>query len=254
MTATAGPEYGGPDSDFDPSRTAAADASGEPGQHSMDTAVRDRVEAARSRRIATPVAPVSGLPSLGVTPEDIGGRSSPRSPWRGLVEWLLVVVIALVVALLVKTFIIQAFRIPSESMVPTLEVGDRVLVNKLSYAAHDVRRGDVIVFKRPDSAPRGPDEPQDLIKRVIALPGEQVVARNGTVFINDRRLVEPYLPSGTRTDNLDQVVTVPPDQVFVMGDNRASSRDSRFIGTIPVDRVIGRAFARIWPLSRLGFL
>lgn len=170
------------------------------------------------------------------------------------IEWLGVVLIAIAVALVVKLFVIQAFSIPSESMVDTLEVGDRVLVNKLSYDAHDIHRGDVVVFERPPAMASMPGDPEDLIKRVIGLPGETVEAHGGTVFINGRQLIEPYLEKGTRTDNLEQPVVVPKGKIFVMGDNRTRSRDSRFIGAIDEDLVVGRAFARIWPLSRIGFL
>ena len=174
---------------------------------------------------------------------------------RVLAEWAIVIVGAFAVFWLINSLWIQAFKIPSESMVPTLEIGDRVLVNKLSYDFHDLNRGDVIVFKRPPNAVKNnADDPDDLIKRVIGLPGERVVARDGHVYINDRQLIEPYLPSGTITDNLDTAVTVPPGKVFVMGDNRANSADSRFIGPIDSDLVIGRAFATVWPLNRMGSL
>jgi signal peptidase I len=170
------------------------------------------------------------------------------------VEWVAVIVGAVVVALLVKTFLVQAFRIPSESMDPTLMVGDRVLVNKLSYRLHDVNRGDVVVFSRPDALPGGPDDPQDLIKRVIGLPGETVEARDGQVYVDGRPLDEPYLPEGTTTSNLEQPITVPEGQVLVMGDNRDNSQDGRVFGPIPIDTIVGRAFVIIWPPGRFGSL
>jgi signal peptidase I len=179
-----------------------------------------------------------------------GARRGEVSPLRNAVEWVLVIAGAVLIALLVRNFVVQSFRIPSGSMEPTLAVGDRVLVNRLSYRLHDINRGDVIVFKRPETAPAAPGDPEDLIKRVIGLPGDTVVAREGIVYVNDRPLEEPYLPVGTSTANLDDPVTVPEGEVFVMGDNRDNSSDSRFIGTIPVDSVVGRAFAVIWPLSR----
>lgn len=183
-----------------------------------------------------------------------GGSTDRPGRFRNGLEWVAVVGIAVLVALVVKVFIIQAFSIPSESMVPTLEIGDRVLVNKLSYDAHDIHRGDVIVFERPSSLPATPGDPEDLIKRVIGLPGESVETVGGTVYIDGRQLIEPYLSDGTSTDGLDQAVKVPKGHVFVMGDNRGRSRDSRFIGAIDEHLVVGRAFARIWPLSRVGFL
>lgn len=161
---------------------------------------------------------------------------------------------AILVALIVKTVFVQAFRIPSESMDPTLIKGDRVLVNKLSYRLHDVNRGDVVVFDRPENLPGGPDDPQDLIKRVIGLPGDTLYARDGVVYVNDRPLDEPYLPEGTSTVNMDQPVTVPEGQVWVMGDNRGNSQDSRVFGPIPEDSIVGRAFMLMWPLNRIGSL
>ncbi len=140
-------------------------------------------------------------------------------------------------------------------MVPTLEVGDRVLVNKLSYKAHDVNRGDVVVFTRPPNLESaGGEEPEDLIKRVIAIGGDTVVARDGNVFVNDRQIAEPYLPAGTPTFRLDQPVSVKAGQVFVMGDNRQNSQDSRYFGTVPESTIIGRAFVRMFPFKRFASL
>jgi signal peptidase I len=175
-----------------------------------------------------------------------------RSRSRTIVEWIAVIGGALVVALLIKTFLIQAFYIPSSSMEPTLDVGDRVLVNKLSYRLHDVNRGDLVVFELPEGQSEGA---RDLIKRVIALPGETVEGRDGVVVIDGRVLDEPYLPEGARTEAFDPV-EVPEDQVFVMGDNRSpgGSRDSRIFGPIAQDDIVGRAFVRVWPLGALGFL
>ena len=105
------------------------------------------------------------------------------------------VVGAVLVALIIKTFVMQAFFIPSESMVPTLKINDRVLVNKLSYRLHDVNRGDIIVFERPEGESN--DQVKDLIKRVIALPGESLVINDNKIYINGQQLAEPYLPAGT---------------------------------------------------------
>jgi signal peptidase I len=174
-----------------------------------------------------------------------------RSNAKSILEWVGVIVGALLVALVIKTFLLQAFYIPSRSMEPTLRIGDRVLVNKLSYKAHDVNRGDIVVFERPKDEP--PDAIKDLIKRVIGLPGETISTQNGQVFIDGRPLSEPYLPAGTVTDNLPPT-KVPDGEIFVMGDNRGDSRDSRFFGPIDQGLIVGRAFVRIWPLSHLGLL
>jgi signal peptidase I len=169
---------------------------------------------------------------------------------RNVVEWVGIVVGALLLALVVKTFLFQAFYIPSLSMYPTLDKGDRVLVNKLSYDLHDVHRGDLIVFERP---PNEPTTIKDLVKRVIGLPGDLIEARDGIVYINGAALVETYIDKGDRTENLPRQ-TVPDGELFVMGDNRNNSEDSRVFGPIPERTVVGRAFVRVWPLTRLSLL
>lgn len=196
-------------------------------------------------------------PSLDELPfhEGDDDLDEPQSMRRVLFEWGAVIGCAVVVALLIINFGIQAFKIPSESMESTLQIDDRVLVNKLSYDFHDLNRGDVIVFERPPSSKKNnAEDPDDLIKRVIGLPGERISARNGRVYVNDRPLVEPYVSEGVVTDHLDAAVTVPPGSVFVMGDNRGQSYDSRFFGPIDQDLVIGRAFAIVWPPSRAASL
>jgi len=170
---------------------------------------------------------------------------------RQTIEWVGLVVGALLIALLIKTFLFQAFYIPSASMDPTLKVHDRVLVNKLSYHLHSVHRGDIVVFKAPPEERTA--QIKDLVKRVIGLPGDTIEARDNHVYINDHLLKEPYLPAGTVTDDLPRQV-VPAGSYFMMGDNRAASSDSRVFGTIKRSTIIGRAFVKMWPLSRLGFL
>jgi signal peptidase I len=180
------------------------------------------------------------------------GHARKGGSARAIAEWVVILVAALTVAIVVKTFLIQAFYIPSGSMEPTLKPGDRVLVNKLSYDLHSIHRGDIVVFKRP---PSEADDPtiKDLIKRVIGLPGDQIEGRDGLVYINGQLLKEPYLPAGTVTTSLP-LMTVPAGQYFVMGDNRGNSKDSRFIGPIAGHLIVGRAFVRVWPLSGLGLL
>lgn len=169
---------------------------------------------------------------------------------RGLVEWVVVLVGAVIVALLLRAFLFQAFWIPSQSMEMTLLEQDRVLVNKLSYRLHDVNRGDVIVFRRPDEEQA---EIRDLIKRVIGLPGEQVEARNDSIYIDGSLLIEPYLAPGESIPDFGPTL-VPENEFFVMGDNRDESYDSRFFGTVSEDRIVGRAFILFWPLDRVGTL
>ena len=181
------------------------------------------------------------------------------------------ILIAFVLALLIKTFLIQAFFIPSESMLPTLQVGDRVIVNKFVYNFRDPEHSEIIVFENPNlqQPSRNPvsavwhwlieglgfasDPNKDFIKRVIGEPGDTVEVRRGNVFVNGERLEEPYARSqGDRSDFGPE--TVPEDAVFVMGDNRANSQDSRVIGPIPLDNVVGQAFVIIWKPSRVQWL
>jgi signal peptidase I len=205
--------------------------------------------------VATETVPESPKSSAAVPPA--GKKHKHRNGAKTALEWVLLIVGALVIALLIKTFLFQAFYIPSESMVPTLEKNDRVLVNKLSYKLHDVNRGDIIVFK----APEGTDPTvKDLVKRVIALPGETVSAENGKIFIDGKELKESYLPDGTIsncasfTEQCFPTGKIPPDHYWMMGDNRASSKDSRHFGPIEKSAIIGRVFVRIWPLNRLDLL
>lgn len=218
-------------------------------------------------------------------PSETAGRHDEVTPVarRGegrsfLAELPLLMVVALVLALLLKTFLIQAFFIPSQSMVPTLEIGDRVLVNKVLYELRDPRRGEVVVF-REDDVVGGPDtrslvekvreslasglgaspNERDLIKRIIGLPGETIEMRGGVVLIDGEPLPEELATQGgyLLAEDLDDFgpTTVPQDSYFMMGDNRPNSSDSRFsLGPIPRDQLIGRAFVTIWPLDRLSGL
>lgn len=177
-----------------------------------------------------------------------------------VVEWASVIAGAVLLALVVKVFLLQAFFIPSPSMYPTLKEGDRVLVNKLSYKLHDVNRGDVVVFERPAS--EAPSAIPELIKRVVGLPGDAVTFRGGHVYINGEKLDEPYLPEGVTTTadfapnrcTVDAPCLIPPGEVWVMGDNRNDSKDSRYFGPIPESSIVGRAFVIVWPLDRLAWL
>ena len=190
---------------------------------------------------------------------------------RTLAEIPLLALVAVVIAFVLKTFLAQAFYIPSESMVPQLEVGDRVVVSKLSYRFHDPRRGDVVVFDSPlaedDEGGAFPvrvlrealeavgiRKPGDaeLIKRVVGLEGETISCRAGSVYIDGRRLIEPYLPEGTVT--ACEQVEVPDGMLFMMGDNRGNSQDSRRFGPVPEDSLVGRAILRVWPPPRIAFL
>jgi len=187
---------------------------------------------------------------------DDGELTTGAAARRNAIEWAVVLVAAVLLALVLRALVLQAFYIPSPSMEDTLLVQDRVLVNKLSYRFGDVGRGDIVVFHRTEEeiALAGPGQPRDVIKRVIALGGETIEIRNSTVFINDHELVEPYLDSGMVMADFGPL-TVPEDSLFVMGDNRNLSSDSRGeLGPIVEDRVVGRAFVLFWPVDRLGRL
>ena len=185
--------------------------------------------------------------SLDTRPEVAGEGSSGL---RNAAEWVVIAGGALLVAFVIKTFLLQAFYIPSLSMAPTLKINDRVLVNKLSYDVHDVNRGDIVVFESP---PNEGSQTKDLIKRVIGLPGETLESRDGHIVIDGRIQDEPYLGPDVVTGPMDKT-TVPEDHYFVMGDNRPNSRDSRYFGAIPESLIVGRAFVRVWPVTALGLL
>jgi signal peptidase I len=184
-------------------------------------------------------------------PPGEGAQRKRDSGIRNAVEWVVIIGGAFLVAFVVKTFLIQAFFIPSGSMLPTLHEDDRVLVNKLSYDLHDVNRGDLVVFERPEG--ESPGQIRDLIKRVVGLPGERIESRDGRVYIDGQLLEEPYLDDATETTNLEPQ-TVPDGHVFVMGDNRDDSMDSRVFSAIDEDLIVGRAFVRVWPLPDLALL
>jgi signal peptidase I len=169
---------------------------------------------------------------------------------RGIVEWVVIIAIALTGAVLMRTFLVQAFYIPSASMNPTLQQNDRVLVNKTSYRLHSVHRGDIVVFAH---SPGFDPTIKDLIKRVIGLPGETVSGRGGQVYINGHPLNEPYLPQGSFTTDFGPKY-VAPHTYWVMGDNRGNSTDSRVFGAITAHQIVGRAFVLWWPLSRIHLL
>jgi len=174
-----------------------------------------------------------------------------RARSHAIRSWTLTIVLAVAVTLAVKTWFYQPYSIPSASMVPTLEVGDRVVVSKRNT---DPGRGDVIVFERPPNDPAsGPDSPQVLIKRVIGMPGDTVSAVDGKLYVNDKPVREAYLADGTSTD-IAEPIKVPEDHFLVLGDNRQVSQDGRVFGPIDRKLIVGRAILRIWPPNRFGRL
>ena len=198
--------------------------------------------------------------------ETTRGRSRAT---RIAIDLAVLVVAIVVITTVLRALVAQAFYIPSLSMAPQLEVQDRIVVSKLSYRLHDARRGDIVVFDAPPEleAPKEPDPlptravravlegvnvvkptTTEYVKRVIGLPGEQVTGRGGSLYVNDKLLVEPYLPAGLRTDDFGPV-DVPADKLFVMGDNRSSSFDSRRFGPIDRSSLVGRVVVKVWPLG-----
>ena len=205
-------------------------------------------------------------------------ESVTRRAGSFLAELPVLLVIAFVLALLLRSFLVQAFFIPSESMVPTLEIGDRVLVNRLSHRWSEPKRGEVVVFTDPAGAERNAENPlagglrslaaglglappseEDFIKRIIALPGETIEIRDGVVYINGEELPEATTAEGgylsARDGSFMAPIVVPEGEYFVMGDNRPRSSDSRsLLGTVEREQFIGRAFVLVWPFDRAGML
>ena len=201
-------------------------------------------------------------------------RSGRSRAARVAIDLAVLVVAIVVITTVLRALVAQAFYIPSLSMAPQLEVQDRIVVSKLSYRLHDPRRGDIVVFDAPPEL-EPPEKPKpvltravravlegvnvvkptttEYVKRVIGLPGEQVAGKGGSLYVNDRLLVEPYLPPGVQTDDFGPVA-VPAGKLFVMGDNRSSSFDSRRFGPIDRSSLVGRAVVKVWPVADASWL
>jgi signal peptidase I len=218
-------------------------------------------------------------PSQADTPPEVEAPPYHKEDERGpgllavVRETVILVALAVLLAVVFKTFLVAAFYIPSGSMEPTLNISDRVLVEKLSYRFGEIEHGDVVVFVHDEAGagPAGPSNPvtgffsslgqaigvvppsdRDFIKRVIGLPGDTIEC-NGRVVRNGQPLTEPYVPAGVTTTGCEKV-RVRPGELYVMGDNRSNSQDSRTFGVIQESDVVGRAFVRIWPLTHTGWL
>src|SRR5918995_7042301 len=182
---------------------------------------------------------------------ETSGRERRYAPKRGggVVEYLVILLVSFALVFgFVRPFVAEAFYIPSGSMIPTLEIDDRVLVNKFIYRFTEPERGDIIVFESVDN----PDE--DLIKRVVGIPGDTIAEKNGDLFVNGKPQKEPYTSKNLPDSSSFAKMTIPEDHVFVMGDNRANSADSRFFGPLPEKNIEGEAFLRFWPPDRIGLL
>lgn len=180
--------------------------------------------------------------------ETPGGRRAPKKG-GGMLEFLLILVVSFVLVFgFVRPFVVEAFVIPSESMVPTLLVGDRVLANKFIYRFTEPERGDVVVFESVEGGG------EDLIKRIVGVPGDTIMVRNGQLYVNGELQNERYVNLELPDVSYFGPTEVPPGHVFVMGDNRSNSRDSRFFGPVPYENIEGEAFVRFWPPNRIGTL
>ncbi|MDP2981198.1 MAG: signal peptidase I [Candidatus Omnitrophota bacterium] len=169
-------------------------------------------------------------------------------------EWVEPIIIAVILALIIRTFVVQAFKIPTGSMRPTLIEGDRILVNKFVYRFTQPKRGDVIVFISPE------DKKKDFIKRLIGLPNENIEISNGTILVNSAPIEEGAVLKKQRYYNRGdfgmegQNITIPNDAYYVLGDNSISSRDSRYWGFMPKKFLLGKAFLIYWPPNRMGMI
>ncbi len=197
----------------------------------------------------------------------------PKSTLGAVVELIVIVGVAIGLALLIQAFLVKPYVIPSGSMIPTLEIDQRVLVQRVGYRFSDPEVGDIVVFHPPVGAERSPrcgkeplppgeacPEPvdeaddQNFIKRVVATPGDTLKIVDGHAIVNGEQTPDDFTrPCGTSPEcNLPKEITIPPDHYFMMGDNRGQSEDSRFWGPVPKDWIIGKAFATYWPPDRIG--
>jgi len=203
-------------------------------------------------------------------PSSAASSAKPKSKRPFWLELAILVLVAVSIAVVIKTFLVQPFYIPSDSMVPTILPNDRVMVSKLSYRFGEPQRGDLVVFVSPfnqefddetffesvfrhvvESVGIRTASADDLIKRIIGLPGDEIHIREGKLFVNGAEVPEPYLLESGRLNDFGPVI-VAPDSVFVMGDNRVISYDSTRFGAIPMDHILGEAVLRIWPVDRFG--
>jgi signal peptidase I len=197
-----------------------------------------------------------------------------RAGTNQALEFVLIIAVALGLALIIQWLLVKPFRIPSESMEPTLDIGQRVLVDRVTYRFSNPHRGDIVVFKPPAGAdsntcgvnqrvdqpcPEGTEKrsSSNFIKRVVGLPGDRLFVKNNRAYIDGRPLNEPYVAKNTPCTNLCNMqtpITIPPGQFFMMGDNRGQSADSREWGPVPKKWIIGHAFFTYWPPGRIGTL
>ncbi len=174
-------------------------------------------------------------------------RPARKKKGGGVLEYLVILVVSFALVFgFVRPFVVEAFWIPSGSMIPTLQINDRVLVNKFIYRFTEPKPGEIVVFQSVD------DPDTDLIKRVVAVAGDKVAVRNGRLLVNGEPQKEPFTNKNLPDRSFFAATTVPKGHVFMMGDNRANSQDSRVWGPLPKKNIEGEAFLRFWPLDRIG--
>jgi signal peptidase I len=196
----------------------------------------------------TGIEPITGDPAIALPVPDDAAESARRQVWRAVWELVHDLSVAVLFCFFLITFIAQAFRVQGTSMLPLLQDGERIIVNKFVYRFHGIQRGDVVVFWYPR------DPSVSFIKRVVGVPGDSVEIRRGLLYVNGTRVQEEYLKAQFRDDE-----SFPPREVgkgyyFVLGDHRNSSNDSRNWGEVPEKYIYGKAFFRFWPLSKTGVI
>ncbi len=209
--------------------------------------VARRRASGRSKKTAEAVPLAEAVPK---SRRELRAERRKKKKSGGPAEFVLTIIVAFALVFgVVQPFIVQAFRIPSESMIPTLEVKDRILANKFIYRFSEPDRGDIVVFDSVQS-----DDDDTLIKRVVGLEGDEIRVQGGLLFVNGEPQEEPYLNEEETFRGYYGPSVVPEDHVFVMGDNRGNSADSRVFGPLPLDNIKGEAFLRFWPPSKIGSL
>ena len=192
-------------------------------------------------------------------------RLGVPQPWRGIIDWIVTIVGAIAIVLAIKAWVVNPYRIPSSSMEPTLHCGrggsgclarfsDRVLANRFIYHFRDPHRGEIVVFNVPSAAITACGSGGVFVKRIVGLPGEVWQEKQGYVYINGKKLNEPYIKRDRRDFQLYPARKIPADNYFMMGDNRISSCDSRRWGTVPRKNIIGKVFAIYWPPQRIRLM
>jgi signal peptidase I len=182
--------------------------------------------------------------------EEVPQDHPMKSRRRGFIEWVIVLIVAVLLSFLVRTFVVQEYFVPSGSMRPTLYIGDRILVNKLSVDFGTINIGDIVVFKAPPNVKTlCNDDVTDLVKRVIGLPGDSLYSKGNTIYVDGKPLKQNWSIFKAMGTTPIKPITLKANQYFMMGDNHANSCDSRTWGPVPRSDIIGKVFLKIWPFS-----